>query len=111
MTEEQMPSDFTIQYAVRYGFWIVCRWLYKNPLTLLLIGQAELVDLALSNPNWKWAVKGASGIGIIIAQIRNRGTDYTVPVKQSNVNQAAQMLASNPSTTPAPPVLPPETTK
>jgi hypothetical protein len=71
-----MPADF----GVRYVFWVVCRWIYYNPLTLLFIAQAELIDVALAYPAWKWAARVASGIGIAIAQIRNRNKDYTVPV-------------------------------
>jgi hypothetical protein len=71
-----MPPDFGFKYL----FWVTWRWIYFNPLTLLFILQAELVELALDYPTLKWLAQAASGVGIVIAQIRNRDKDYTIPI-------------------------------
>jgi len=69
-----MPNDFGFKYV----FWMVCRWLYFNPLTIVLTMQAILFQLALDNPAVHWLGTAASVLGVIVAQIRNRNKDYTV---------------------------------
>lgn len=71
-----MPSDF----GVKYIFWITWRWLYYNPLTLVMTLQAVLFQLALDNPAVHWMGTAASVLGVIVAQIRNRGKDYSAPI-------------------------------
>ena len=75
----EMPKDFGPRYilwAIFNAVMIFGRWVWLNPLTLLFLAQGELVDLAMENPAWKWASRGASFCGIVIAQIRNRNKDY-----------------------------------
>jgi len=79
MNGDQMPSDF----GVRYVFWVTWHWIYFNPLTILLIAQAVLFQLALDNPAIHWLGTGASVMGVIVAQIRNRNKDYTVSILPS----------------------------
>lgn len=71
-----MPNDFGLKYV----FWIVCRWLYFNPLTIVMSLQGVLFQLALDNPAIHWIGTAASTLGVVVAQIRNRGKDYTVPI-------------------------------
>lgn len=79
---DEMPKDF----GLRYVFWILCRWVYYNPLTILMVVQGATLQVALDYPAWRWLGTVASVFGIVIAQIRNRNKDYTVPVK-SEVNK------------------------
>lgn len=71
-----MPSDF----GVKYVFWITCRWLYFNPLTVLMSVQGILFQVALDYPAWRWVGSSASALGVVIAQIRNRNKDYSVKI-------------------------------
>lgn len=71
-----MPADF----GVKYVFWIVCRWVFFNPLTILMALQSVLFQEALDYPGWRWAGTGASIFGMLIAQVRNRNKDYTAPI-------------------------------
>ena len=79
-TPDPMPGDFGFKYI----FWMTWRWIYYNPLTLLFILQGWAVELAIDYPAIKWISHIASGIGIVIAQIRNRGKDYTTPISKSS---------------------------
>jgi hypothetical protein len=76
MPDPAMPSDF----GPKYVFWMVCRWLYYNPLTIVMTFQAILFQLALDNPAIHWLGTAASVAGVIVAQIRNKNKDYTVPI-------------------------------
>lgn len=78
-----MPTDFGIKYV----FWIACRWLYYNPLTVLMSAQGILFQVALDYPAWRWVGSSASALGVIIAQVRNRNKDYSVKLAdQPKVN-------------------------
>ena len=74
-----MPKDF----GPKYVFFIVCRWIYFNPLTIVMTGQAVLFQLALDNPAVHWLGTAASVLGVIVAQVRNRGKDYKTPLSQT----------------------------
>lgn len=102
MPDDDMPKDFGIKYV----FWMVCRWVYFNPLTILLCLQDMALQLIADYPAWKWVGTVGGILGIIIAQVRNIGKDYTVPVAQTQVNQAAAILVANPLTTPVTPAQP-----
>jgi hypothetical protein len=80
-----MPSDF----GLRYVLWIAWRWVYYNPLTILSVAQGVIFQLALDNPAVHWIGTAASVSGIVIAQIRNRGKDYTVPILSKPITPAA----------------------
>lgn len=104
-TPDPMPSNFGLKYI----FWMTCRWVYFNPLTIFMTVQGILFQLALDNPTIHWLGTGASVIGVAIAQVRNKGKDYTVPVADTKRAQAIATLTTTPST----PVKPatPETSK
>lgn len=76
-TPDPMPSNFGLKYI----FWIAWRWVYYNPLTLLLALQGVLVQLVVDYPSIKWLSTACTVFGVIVAQVRNRGKDYTVPIK------------------------------
>ena len=90
--DEQIPSNFGFKYIV----WMVWRWIYFNPLTILMTIQGVIFQLALDNPAVHWLGTAASVAGIIVAQIRNKNKDYTVPIAQSKVDQAKATLIANP---------------
>lgn len=92
-TPDPVPSWFGIKYL----FWMACRWVYFNPLTILLSAQAIALQVVSDYPSAKGLDTGISILGIFIAQVRNKGKDYTVPVAQSNLAQAAATLAKGPS--------------
>jgi hypothetical protein len=71
-----MPADFGLKYV----FWVTCRWLYFNPLTVLMSVQGILFQVALDYPAWRWVGSSASALGVVIAQIRNRNKDYSAPI-------------------------------
>lgn len=75
---DDMPKDF----GAKYVFWCLCRWVWFNPLTILLTVQGTLFQLALDNPAIHWLGTGASVLGVLVAQIRNRGKDYTSPLSK-----------------------------
>lgn len=91
MTDE-MPANFNL----RYVFWVVCRWLYFNPLTILFIIQGWLVELAVGYPDIKWISHAASAVGIVVAQIRNRNKDYSVPIKSVPKDDSSTQLPETP---------------
>jgi hypothetical protein len=80
---DPMPKDF----GAKYVFWIICRWFWLNPLTIVMTAQGILFQLALDNPAIHWLGTGASIFGVIVAQIRNRGKDYTVPLAKPQTVQ------------------------
>ena len=55
-----------------------------------------MFQLALDNPAVHWLGTSASVAGIIVAQIRNKGKDYTIPIAQSKVDQAKATIVANP---------------
>lgn len=71
-----MPKDFGIKYTL----WTTWRWIYFNPLTIVMTLQAVLFQLALDNPAVHWMGTAASVLGVVVAQIRNRNKDYTVKI-------------------------------
>jgi hypothetical protein len=89
---DPVPSNF----GFRYITWVVWRWVYFNPLTIVMTVQAILFQLALDNPAVHWLGTGASIAGIIVAQIRNKDKDYTIPIAQSKVDQAKATIVANP---------------
>lgn len=106
-SDEPMPANFGPQYV----FWIICRWLYKNPLTILLAMQSLVIQLLADYPTLKWLGTAGGILGMIIAQVRNKGTDYTVPLAQSKRDQAKAVLAADPSPSPGTPAQPQGATK
>lgn len=78
---DPIPPDFGVAYIVKHIFWMTWRWVYFNPLTIVCGAQLELNDYATDHPSVKWVSRATSIMGIIIAQVRNRGRDYTVPIK------------------------------
>lgn len=73
-----MPANFGLKYI----FWVSWRWCFYNPLTILLTLQGILFQLALDYPVVHWLGTAATISGVVIAQIRNRGKDYSVPILQ-----------------------------
>lgn len=103
-TPDPMPSNFGLKYI----FWMACRWVYFNPLTILLTLQDIAIQLVVDYPAWRWLGTASGILGIVIAQMRNVSKDYTIPVAQSKHNQAKAVLAANPIN---PPILQPEIPK
>lgn len=71
-----MPQDF----GLRYIFWMVCRWIWLNPLTILSTAQLIALQLMGDYPKLRWLGTGAAVIGIVIAQVRNRDKVYSAPL-------------------------------
>lgn len=88
--EDQMPTNF----GVNYVFWVICRWIYFNPLTILNCMQLIAIQLMVDYPTWRWLGTAASIIGIVIGQIRNKDKNYTVPIAQTNRDQAVKTILS-----------------
>lgn len=87
-----MPKGFGLGYV----FWMICRWIYFNPLTLLLAGQDIVIQLIADYPALKWLGTAGGILGVIIAQVRNQGKTYGIPVEQTHVNQAQAVLDKSP---------------
>lgn len=98
-----IPAGFNVRYVIRLSFWIGCRWIWKNPLTILLGFEDIALQLVADHPTWRVLGTAAGFIGMLIAQVRNRGIDYTVPVAQSSRDQAKAVLVANPPSLPAVP--------
>jgi hypothetical protein len=109
-TPEPIPDPMPSYFGPKYLFWIACRWVYFNPLTILSTLQIMAMQLDSAYPTLRWLGTTSAAIGVLIAQVRNKGTNYMVPVAQSNLVKAAATVAAS-STTPATPASPQGTPK